>query len=144
MLSQSEANYLIRLIKTLNVPGIQLPLPGNHIEIPAENVKENEKFVIDVNRRGTINIKKVTYQTRHNRTSILIRLDVEGRPHQNPDGEIIPCPHIHLYREGFHDKWAIPLPQHIITNTNDIARMLVDYLRYNNVVDIPPISQEFF
>ncbi|MFW9280162.1 DUF6978 family protein [Glaesserella parasuis] len=26
----------------------------------------------------------------------MVRLDIEGPPHRNPDGEEIICPHIHL------------------------------------------------
>lgn len=144
MLLQSEANYLLNLIKVLKSKEINLPSPGEYLELHATDVDDTEKFIIDMNRKGIINLKKITFQTRHQRTTILLRLDIEGPPHQNPDGEIVPCPHIHIYREGYSDKWAYPLNDHIITTTSDIAQVLNDYLEYNNVKDIPPISQYLF
>jgi hypothetical protein len=37
-----------------------------------------------------------------------MRLDLDGPPHRNPDDEEIPWPHLHVYREGYGDKWASP------------------------------------
>lgn len=68
-----------------------------------------EKFILDI-RRGTIDIRKYTYQKRKRGIAPLARLDIRGPRHRNPDGEYIECPHLHIYREGFEDKWAIPLP----------------------------------
>ena len=40
---------------------------------------------------------------------VLKRLDLNGAPHRNPHDQIIPCPHMHTYREGYGDKWAEPV-----------------------------------
>lgn len=63
----------------------------------------------------------------------MLRLDIEGPAHLNPDGNEIQCPHIHIYKEGYQLKWAYPLNQHIKTNTDDLFQVLIDFLKYNNV-----------
>lgn len=141
MLTQIEIDYLLHLIKELKASSILLPSAGSHIELPATAINDTEKFLIDVSRKGQINISKATLQTRYNRTHILLRLDISGPDHMNPDGEVIPCPHLHIYKEGFHDKWAYPLPEHIPTDTSDLAQVLIDFLEYNNIQSIPPIRQ---
>jgi hypothetical protein len=71
---------------------------------------------------------------------ILIRVDIDGPPHENPDGTEVLCPHIHLYREGYGDKWAQPLPP-AFADPTDLAVMLRDYLRFCNVEKIPSIQK---
>lgn len=142
MLLQSEIDYLLNLVKVLTAKTITIPSPGYHIELDASSLIDNEKFLVDVNRKGTINLKKCTFQTRYQRSVILLRLDIEGSPHRNPDGEVIPCPHLHIFREGYGDSWAYPLSAHIVTDTNDIAQVLIDFLLYNNVNKIPPVYQQ--
>jgi hypothetical protein len=143
MLTQEEADLLLQSLKQLlsNVP-ISFPMPGEYLLLDAESTTTKDKFILDVNRRGTLNIKKCTYQTRYQKSQILIRVDIEGPAHPNPDGTEIPCPHIHIYREGFDLKWAYPLEDIIATNPDDLAQVLVDFLRYNKIINIPSISYQ--
>jgi len=71
---------------------------------------------------------------------ILARLDFGGAPHRNPDSEEIACPHLHLYREGYGDKWAVPLPTEIFTDINDFERTLDEFMKYCNVATLPKIN----
>ncbi len=50
-----------------------------------------------------------------------------------PDGEEVPCPHIHIFREGYDDKWAYPLEREISTDPGDLVQILIDYFEYNNI-----------
>lgn len=144
MLTQTEVDSLLQLIKTLLTAGpISFPSPGKHISLHAVSVVGNENFTIDVNRKGgSIKVTKCTYQTRYTNSQILLRLDVDGPDHRNPDGEVIPCPHLHIYREGYGDSIAYPLVGHISTDPHDLAQVLIDFLRYNNINNIPPIHDE--
>jgi hypothetical protein len=76
--------------------------------------------------------------------SILARLDFGGPPHRNPDGEEIPCPHLHLYREGYGDKWAVPIPVDRFPNVNDLWLTLQDFMDYCNVIEPPQIIRGVF
>jgi hypothetical protein len=60
--------------------------------------------------RYRIKLTKATFQNRARVAIVLYRLDIAGAPHRNLDGEKIPCPHLHFYREGYGAKWAIPAP----------------------------------
>jgi hypothetical protein len=67
-----------------------------------------------------------------------LRLDIGGGRHSNPDGEVIDGPHLHIYTEGYGDKWAYPLPDEF---TDDISLMVkfVEFLRcckIDNVNDL--------
>lgn len=140
MLTQKEVDMLLSLIKVLaeNKP-ITFPNPGEIIHLEAFSTSSSDKFLIDVNRKGQIKISKCTYQTRYKRSTILLRVDIDGPEHTNPDGEVVPCPHIHIYREGYEDRWAYPLEQHIKTDPFDLVEVLISFLRYNNINDIPDI-----
>jgi len=97
----------------------QFPTLGGSIVVPLISVNKRENFLLDVTR-GRINLKKVTYQNRARTAVILARLDIDGAPHENPDGQEIPCPHLHTYREGYGDKWAVPAPTVTFPRTDDL------------------------
>jgi len=139
-LSQQEADDLLALIKVLrNQNPISLPSIGNSMKFEGVDKGFSKiKFLFDVHRK-TLNVRKCTYQTRSS-GEILLRVDIEGSDHPNPDGTVIPCPHIHIYREGFSDRCAFPLGDHFLTNTHDLVRVLIDFLEYNHVENIPILT----
>jgi len=143
MLSQDEVDYLLSLIKVLiDSKGIKIPVPGESLELQVQGKDDKEKFIIDVNRKGTINVKKCTFQTRHQKSIVLLRLDIAGSPHRNPNGEVIQCPHLHIYREGYGTSWAYPIDDKIFTNVDNLAQALKDFLLYNHVEEpYPSIMQ---
>ncbi|MFB5267507.1 hypothetical protein ACE41H_12040 [Paenibacillus enshidis] len=107
MLSQKEADELIELIKYLQqYNSVAIPSLGEKTQLIANSVEG--EFIVDI-RRGRIDVFQATFQTRYKKNIPLIRLDLEGPEHQNPDGMIIPCPHLHIYREGFDLKRAFPV-----------------------------------
>jgi len=82
------------------------------------------------------------------RTIILVRVDTEGGPHRNPDDTMIPCPHIHLYKEGDSDHWAEPLSNYF-TNTSDTIKILHEFMEYCHIKTKlvfvkPAIQKELF
>lgn len=100
------------------------------ISIPLE-AKEfrGEAFALDISRKKIV--LKMKYQLRARQTIVLARLDF-GAPHRNPDGKEIGVPHLHLYREGYGDKFAYPVPPGMLRNPNDPKTCLEDFMaRYN-------------
>lgn len=95
-------------------------------------------------RRGRIDLAKATYQNRGRHVVVLVRLDFGGAPHRNPDGTEIGSPHLHLYREGFGDKWAIPVPSGPFGDLSDPWRTLMDFMQYCNIVEVPTIRRGLF
>lgn len=154
MLTQNEADDLFRLSKKKKSDEeYEFPLPGEFLVIPVISNEEDNEFLIDVNRRQ-IALKKCTYQERYQKTVILVRLDINGPPHDNPavdtapvpaleqyNGKTINCPHLHLYVEGYMDKWAIPMPTDKFSNPDNLYDTLQEFFTYCNVVDRPRVNQ---
>jgi len=140
MLTQSEADMLISIAKKLLIKGtVVFPSSGDYGKLELSSLDGREEFVVDMNRRGQIRLTKCTYQERYRKDIILLRLDIDGPNHTNPDGTELPCPHLHIYREGFEDKWAVPLPTNF-TNISDLVNTLLEFLRYCNVVNMSDID----
>lgn len=109
VLEQTTADNLLQTPKFRTSENFyDFPDPGKSLRLPLLSKDRSEEFSLDITR-GSIQIKKISLQTRLKRGIILARLDLGGAPHRNPDGKEITCPHIHLYREGFDDKWAFPI-----------------------------------
>jgi len=143
-LTQAEADALIALEKhraddnQWDYPGL-----GGSISVPLVSADRREQFILDISR-GRIDLSKGTYQNRSRQVVVLVRLDFGGPPHRNPDGEEIGCPHLHLYREGYGDKWACAVPADRFQNIGDLWRTLDDFMRYCNIVEPPTIQRGLF
>ena len=142
MLTNLEARRLLDAVKALvsNKP-IVFPSLQSYVTLEAASSQTNDKFQIDILRK-TLNVKKCTYQTRYKKFINLLRIDIEGPPHTNPDGTEIPCPHIHIYKEGYDDKWAYSLKSEMNTNSNDLVQVLIDFLEYNNIHNPPKVVSQ--
>jgi hypothetical protein len=139
-LSQAEAESLMLMEKhRVDETPWSLPQVGQRLSIPLLSSDKRESFFLDV-MRGKIKLRKVTVQNRARQTVVLLRLDIEGASHRNPDGEEISCPHLHIYREGYGDKWAITAPPELIGETDNLDRVLATFMERCNVT-LPPIVQ---
>lgn len=119
------------------------PAPGDRVAIPLTSLDKRENFVLDATR-AQIKLTKATYQNRARAAIILLRLDLDGPPHRNPDGAEIPCPHLHIYREGYGDKWAIPAPAARYTNTSDLFAAFETFMQHCNITNPPRIQRGLF
>lgn len=143
-LTQSEADALIALEKhRVDEARHDFPVQGEALIIPMQSADRREQFLLDL-RRGRIDVAKVTFQNRARQVIVLARLDLAGRPHRNPDDEEIPCPHLHVYREGFGTKWAIPLPRDAFTAPGDMWQTYQEFLRYCNITRPPHVDRGLF
>jgi hypothetical protein len=73
-----------------------------------------------------------------------MRLDLDGPPHTNPDGQEIPCPHLHVYREGFGTKWALPLPTDYLEPPADLLSLCGAFMADCRIVDPPKFQEGLF
>jgi hypothetical protein len=142
-LTQREADILLEMEKHfLGMDRFRFPDLGGALRIPLHSSDRREEFSFDVTR-GYISLEKNTFLTRARRAIILARLDLAGPPHRNPDGEEIACPHLHLYREGHGNKWAVPLPE-VFSGISDVAESLDVFMDYCRVVGKPIIERGLF
>lgn len=143
-LTRAEADALLAMQKRRSDDTVwNYPGPGGQITIPLVSNDGRESFLLDL-RRARINLAKGTYQNRVRQVVVLVRLDFGSAPHRNPDGEEIGSPHLHLYREGFEDKWAFPVPSDRFPDLRDAWHTLQDFMGYCNVIDPPMIQRGLF
>ncbi|MFQ5646059.1 MAG: hypothetical protein ACE5GM_03940 [bacterium] len=142
-LTQTEADQLVAMEKHRADDSSYDFSNQTALSIPLVSANKREHFLLDLGR-GRVKISKIKYQNRTRQTVILVRLELNGAPHRNPDGEEVPCPHLHLYREGFGDKWAYPLPADGFTNPTDTWKTLNDFMKYCNIVRPPSMKTGLF
>ena len=110
--------------------------------MPLLSPDKRESFFLDITR-SQINLTKGTYQNRARAVAILARLDFGGAPHRNPDDEEIPCPHLHLYRERYGDRWATSLPAERFSDAGD-PWLLLEFMQFVNITVPPDIRRGLF
>jgi hypothetical protein len=153
-ITQQDADYFFSMEKfPEEEKEYQFPLSGKKLVIPFSSADKRENFIFDI-YRGTIRITKATYQNRVRKAFILRRLDIDGSAHPNPEvetvplpilepynGKEIPAPHIHLYIEGFGERWAVPAEIFLKTEDRDIYEIMIDFFKYCNVKELPKITK---
>ena len=143
-LTQKEANALIALAKHYFGTDIfTFPPNGESVRIPLFSENKKEEFMLDISR-GKVKLTKSTFQNRARKVIILFRLDIDGSEHMNPNEERIPSPHLHVYREGYGDKWAYPVPLDKFKNLNDPLQVLEDFMDFCNIITKPHIRGNLF
>lgn len=140
MLTNEELRNLISSLKRIShsIEEIWLPDTGKKSSLALKSSLTT--FTVDLNRAGRRS-PKCTFQLREdiNRDVKLIRLDIAGPHHTNPNGdfpyagETIPCPHIHIADELYGDSIAYPLNE-------NYAKM---YLTDEELEDVALILQKF-
>jgi hypothetical protein len=141
---QAEADALIAMEKhRVDDRAWMFSGPGDRLAVPLISPDKREHFMLDVSR-AQIKITKATFQNRARQAIVLMRLDLDGPPHRNPDDAEIPCPHLHLYREGYGDKWAVPAPVDRYANVLDLFATFDAFMIHCNVAQRPNIQKGLF
>ena len=143
-ITQDEADALIEMEKRfVEDKDWTFPVAGERIAHALTSLDKRENFTLDVTR-AQIKLTKATYQNRARQVIVLMRLDLDGPPHRNPDGTEIPCPHVHTYREGFGDKWAIAAPVDLYPNTLDLFSTCEAFMYQCNITGPSKMQKGLF
>ena len=158
-ITQAEADALIAMEKhRVDDKNWLFPAPGGRLAVALVSPDKRENFMLDITR-ATIKLTKATYQNRARQAIVLMRLDLDGPPHPNPEtapvganyawltpyaGQIMPCPHLHLYVEGYGDKWAIPAPIDKYPNATDLFSTFEAFMQHCNITKPPQIDKGLF
>lgn len=141
-LEQSMADDLLRMEKIPDQKeAIEFPCTGGKCYCKLKAKVGNEKFLLDIKQKRIC--LYYTYQTRAKTSIVLARLDF-GHPHQNPDGKIVPAPHLHVYKEGFGDTIAVELPKKFFPNGDDPQKTFDDFVKYCNIIKLPGVNYALF
>ena len=125
--TETDFHLTSTILKSVSVPLIAPTLAG-------------EAFSLDVTqKRIVLKLKCQLRNTTH--SVILARLDFAS-PHRNPDGTSVGVPHLHVYREGYGDRFAYEVPPGMLKNPDDPLQVLLDFLatyniERNGIVDLP-------
>lgn len=131
----------------------QFPNSGGKLILPFISADNRENFLFDISR-GSIKITKAKYQNRVRKSFVLRRLDYDSPAHLNPEtetipldilepykGKEIPSPHMHLYVEGFGERWAVPADLFLNLDNKDIYEIMTEFFKYCNVKKMPDVTK---
>jgi len=144
-LTQDEADTLKAIEKYLLDPhSVRMPTPQTTNIYQLKYTMEGRAMQnMKVSAyRGKKNPSKVSYRLMYDDYFILIRIDTkDNTPHRNPDGTVISPlqPHIHIYREGYHDKFAYPLPNGF-SDANNIMGLFLEFLSYSTILNTDKVK----
>jgi len=140
MLTQSEADQLMQMTKRFVRPPATITIPpgaDDTYELAGPN--DRERFLLDV-WRGTLRLSKLKFQNRVRSAIVLVRLDVDGAPHTNPDGVPLSGSHLHLFKEGYDDKWAYLVDPKTFRLLSDPGKTFHDFCAYCKIESPPPVQ----
>jgi hypothetical protein len=128
------------MVKHFSQPPATVAIPpGADESCELTGLDIRDKFLLDV-WRGTFRISKLKLQNRVQSVVVLARLDVDGAPHTNPDGVRLSGTHVHLFREGFDDRWAHPVDPGRFTLLSDPGTTFQEFCAFCNIESPPPVQ----
>ena len=143
-ITQAEYDFLMGQEKSFDdlISPIQLgPAPLQWVR-QINSISTKEIFLLDF-YRGSVELSKYTINKRYRQTIIMLRYDNGGR-HTNPDGILFEGPHVHLYREGYNDKFAFPVSEVKVTSTDTMEQVFKKLMHFCNVKQVPTVEVPMF
>ena len=140
MLTKAEADQLMAMTKHFVRSPATITIPrgaDNTYELTGPD--DRETFFLDV-WRGTLRLTKLKFQNRARAVVVLARLDIDGAPHTNPDGQQLSGTHLHLFKEGYEDKWAYPVDPKVFTMPSDPGKTFQEFCSFCNIESPPPVQ----
>lgn len=140
MLTQLEADQYLQMAKHFIQPPATITIPpGTDESHELASADDRERFLLDI-WRGTLRLTKFKFQNRVRTSIVLVRLDIDGAPHTNPDGQRLAGTHLHLFTEGYEDRWARAIDPKIFTSLNDPAATFQEFCSYCKIESPPPVQ----
>lgn len=137
-----EFQNLMQLPKKFTKDNIKLPKNGESDSFDLESTKSKDKFFLDIDRRGRIELSRFKLQNRYAITRLpLVRIDIDSPPHLNPDGTKTSRNHIHIFREMSNDTGNLPWAYDLDTfeeirfekERPDFMEVLESFCQYCNI-----------
>lgn len=117
MFQESEYFKFIKAEKSYIDKEFTFPAKDESIILEAKD-DNNIEYIVDINRKRAI-LTRCTYQNRYATSIILLRLDIDTKPHRNPnDNKVISGNHIHVYTEKYGSAYALELDDPILKEIN--------------------------
>lgn len=120
--STQDALVLIKDRKRFIESNPVFPALGKRNVLKARSASLRTEYLMDI-RRSLYTLNKITFQERVYSTVGLIRLDLDTKPHSNPDHTVIAGAHLHIYQEGYRLAWAYPLDDPYVKSLNPFVSL---------------------
>lgn len=150
-MSDEVADQLLK-VRKIQIDDKEYGLGLNSFACRLQSLDGREQFSLDYGRSGIT--LKYKLQCRARTYVPLVRLEVNGGWHKNPRfaGPGSPDPyserefkpgesHIHVYRHGYGDRWAYPVPENTFTDLNDRMLTLKQFEDLCNIDHIKVIEE---
>jgi len=140
--SPIDVNELIEMLKQIKEKKrvIRLPSLGEQSSIQIKSVeKPVQTFRIVINRKQKIS-GNYSFLEIHGNNGLLLRLDIIGPPHTNPDGTKVPCPHIHIARDYYDDSWAYEFSPPDVSNFDSLVSQLYEFMVHCHIINTQDYS----
>ena len=137
MLKQQDFERLLKLPKKfLTTDKLEISIAPSSWTRKVISIDNEYEFLLDF-YRGRYDLTRFTINKRYKTNIVLLRFD-SGGTHKNPDGKIIRGAHIHLYKEGYEDKFAYPVSDFgILESDIGIEKVFTKLLNFCNFVEMP-------
>lgn len=137
-MTDSEFNALMGLKKHINADKIELPQMGELGKIiPVVSDTTTDTFAIDADRRCSIALYRHKLQERYlNFPENMVRLEINGRPHTNPDGTVLSRNHIHIFSEQYGLSVAYELDSVsnvLFKDLSSFDKIFYDFCKFCNI-----------
>lgn len=128
---------LMNLDKHILLDNLTLPGANEASSVPIGAVNSRETFSLDISRKSTIVLSRKKLQERLvPNNDLMIRLEIDSKPHMNPDGTKVSRNHIHIFKEGYGLSWAYELSQFsdiLFKETDNFNTVFYDFCKYCNI-----------
>lgn len=145
-MTDSEYSDLLCLEKTFeNNSALQISPPPISWTQKIRSIRTSDVFLLDFRYNSQI-VLKYTFNKRHRTSIVLLRYDSHGR-HTNPigpnlgyDGHTFNGPHVHIYKEGFDTRYALPVEAlNLVEGGHSIYDAFSAICRHCNIKN-PPVQ----
>lgn len=127
-----EFKALIDINKVFTRKNISLPMQNDFNTYDLKSVDTKDKFYLDIDRRGKIELK-TKLQNRYCRNKLpLVRIDFNSPPYINPDGTKVSRNHIHIFKETDNDTGNLPWAYEL----DDIFNIESSSLNFMNIFNL--------
>lgn len=137
-MTEELAEHLIKMLKkVVDNKDVIIPQLGDKTYVNIEPSKEvdcSDKFLIQI-FKSKRDLEKCSFSAMYLPTKEqLLRIDVGGAPHTNPDGTKISGNHMHIFVDGNEVRYAMEFD----TKNKNLVQIAIEFLKKFNVIDPLP------
>lgn len=136
MITNEEFKELMKMNKHFIQNNLTLPAAGEKSQpflVASDTTKD--QFALDIDRKSSITLTKIKLQERYTTSAIMmIRVEIDCRPHMFPDGSKSSRNHIHIFDEKCGNSvYDLTNFKNIFTDTTDFTTTFYDFCNLCNI-----------